>query len=106
MDRRLLLDNELREVLQETLGYVNLYFNPPSSVRMQYDCIRYKKNTTNVRHANNGGYLIRDQYEIIAISRDPDSELPRAILEKFQYCTPGRFYVADNLYHYPFTIHY
>lgn len=106
MGRRLSLDNDLREVLQDTLGYVNLYFNPPSSVQMKYDCIRYKKATMKVRHANNRSYTVRDQYDVIAISRDPDSKLPRAIQEKFPYCAPGRFYVADNLYHYPFTIHY
>lgn len=106
MDRREKLDKELREVLQATEGTVNLYYQPPSSVHMKYNCIRYKKTTTNVKRANDHRYLGRDQYEIMAISRDPDSALPHAIQERFPYCEPGRFFVADNLYHFPFTIYY
>ena len=106
MDRQPLLDKELREVLQATEGYVNLYFQPPQSVQMKYNCIRYKRTSMNVKKANDRTYIGRDQYEIMAISRDPNSDLPRAIQEKFLYCEPGRFFVADNLYHFPFTIYY
>lgn len=106
MDRRLLLDNELREVLQESLGYVNIYFQPPESVRMKYDCIRYEETSMNPQYADNKAYVTHREYRVLVISRDPDSPLPRIILEHFQYCRPGRKYVADNLYHYPFTIFY
>lgn len=106
MDRRLKLDKELREVLQDSLEYVNIYFQPPESVKMKYDCIRYRKNTMDVNKANNSVYTHRDQYEVIVISRDPDCEIPKMLIERFDYCTPGRYYVSDNLYHYPFTITY
>lgn len=106
MDRRLQLDEELREILQEVLGYVNIYFQPPDSVLMRYDCIRYRRTTLQPTYANNKTYNLRDQYEIIVISRDPDSELPRKIQEHFQFCRPGRQYMADNLYHFPFTLYY
>ena len=106
MDRRFLLDNELREVLQETLGYVNIYFQPPESVRMNYDCIRYRKVGMDIRYGDNRSYMIRDQYEVMVITRDPDSPLPRIIQERFAYCSPGREFEADNLYHHPFTIYY
>ena len=106
MDRRLQLDDELRSILQEVLGYVNIYFQPPDSVLMKYDCIRYARKTFGVIWANDRSYNIRDQYEITVISRDPDSELPRKIQEHFKFCRPGRQFVADNLYHFPFTIYY
>jgi hypothetical protein len=106
MDRRLQLDNELREVLQEAVGYVNLYYQPPASVRMQYDAIRYEETTMYPRHADDRAYLIRTEYQVIVISRDPDSPIPRMIQERFPLCRPGRKYAADNLYHYPFTIYY
>lgn len=106
MDRRLQLDDELRNILQEVLGYVNIYFQPPDSVLMRYDCIRYRRTALQPTYANNKVYNLRDQYEIIVISRDPDSELPRRIQEHFQFCRPGRQYMADNLYHFPFTIYY
>ena len=106
MDRRLQLDNELREVLQEAVGYVNLYYQPPASVRMHYDAIRYEETTMYPRHADDRAYLINTEYQVIVISRDPDSPIPRMIQKRFQLCRPGRKYVADNLYHYPFTIYY
>ena len=106
MDRRLQLDEELREILQEVLGYVNIYFQPPDSVLMKYDAIRYRRTSLSPTYANNKTYNLRDQYEVIVISRDPDSELPRRIQEHFQLCRPGRQYMADNLYHFPFTLYY
>ncbi len=108
--RRLVLDEELRGILREALnqptGKENIYFQPPESVKMKYDCIRYSENTMNVCHADNKAYLVQSEYNVIVITRDPDSPIPRMIQEKFQYCRPGRQYTADNLYHYPFTIIY
>ena len=108
--RRLLLDEELRTILREALnqtaGKENIYFQPPESVKMKYDCIRYSENTMNVRRADNKAYLTQSEYNVIVITRDPDSPVPRMILERFQQCRPGRQYTADNLYHYPFTIIY
>ncbi len=106
MDRRLKLDAELRELLQEQLGYVHLYFQPTENSRMQYDAIIYRQNTFDVRFANNRSYNIRYEYQVIAVSREPDSTLPRAIQERFPLCSPGRKYMADNLYHFPFTLYY
>lgn len=106
MDRRLQLDNELREVLQEALGYVHLYFQPPESVHMNYDCIRYKEVSFVVRYADNRAHVIHTEYQVIVISRNPDSPIPRMIQERFPMCRAGRKYVADNLYHFPFTIYY
>ena len=106
MDRRLLLDNELREILQEALGYVNLYYQPPASKTMQYDCIRYEEASLDVRYSDNRSHVIHTEYQVIVISRDPDSPLPRMIQEHFSLCRPGRKYVADDLYHFPFTLYY
>lgn len=108
--RRLLLDEELRAILREALnqqvGKENLYFQPPASVKMKYDCIRYSENTMDVTYADNKPHLIRSEYSVIVITRDPDSQIPRMIQEHFPYCRPGHQYAADNLYHYPFTIYY
>lgn len=106
IDRRLKLDRELRGLLQDTLDCGQIYYQPPENVRMQYPAIVYKQNTMNVRYANDRSYHIRDEYQVIAISDDPESPLPRAIQEHFSLCAPGRKYMADNLYHFPFTIYY
>lgn len=106
MDRRLALDEELRDLQVEHLGYQHTYFEPPESVRMQYDAVVYKRSTLNVRRADNKSYIIRDSYDVTVISRNPETPIPLAIQQHFELCSPGRFFVRDNLYHFPFTIFY
>lgn len=102
MARRLNLHEELCEIL----GTRNVYYNPPESVKMNYDAIRYRLSGKDLKRANDGIYQNTNQYEGVVITRDPDSEVPDAILNHFQMCSFGRPYVADNLHHFPFTIYY
>jgi len=106
MDRRLKFDEELREVQLLINGYHHTYFEPPETVRMKYDAVIYQRQEFNVRRADNRSYLIRDGYLVTVISRDPETKLPQAIQDHFERCSPGRFFVRDNLYHFPFTIFY
>ena len=105
-NRRLQLDKELREVLQEGLGYVNCYFQPPATLKMAYDCIRYNWASYDVRYADNRSHVVHTEYEIMFISRDPDTPIPKMIQERFPLCRAGRNYTADGLYHFPFTLYY
>lgn len=105
-DRRLIFDAELRDLQIEALGYQNTYFEPPESVRMNYDAVVYQKSSPNVRRANNRSYSVRTSYLVTVISRDPETVLPRLIQEHFERCAPERPFVTDNLYHFPFTIFY
>lgn len=108
--RRLILDEKLRAILRDALGQLsgheNIYFQPPDSVKMKYDCIRYSENTMNVKRADNKAYLVQSEYRVVFITRNPDSPVPRMIQEQFRYCSPDRAYTADNLHHYTFTIFY
>lgn len=97
---------ELHEELCAVLGTGNVYFNPPESVRMQYDAIRYELAGKDIKRANNRIYLNTNQYDGVFITRDPDTTLPDDILNHFEMCSFGRPYIADNLYHYPFTLYY
>lgn len=106
MDRRLKFDEELREIQTEVNGYEHTYFEPPESVRLKYDAVVYKKTDMNVRRADNKSYAVREGYSVMVISRDAESQLPAAIQWHFARCVPGKFFVRDNLYHYPFTIYY
>ena len=106
MDRRISLDAELRAIQNEILGYQHTYFEPPESVRMQYDAVVYNRTGFNVRRADDKSYNVRDSYQVMVISRDPETPLPAAIQWHFARCTPGKFYVKDNLHHFPFTIIY
>lgn len=100
-DRRI----ELHELLKEKLGSGNVYYQPPESVKMQYDAIRYSKKAIRPTYANNSKYLMKDCYELMAISRRPDNPVIKKLLE-LPYCSYDRQYIADNLYHDVLTIYY
>ena len=97
---------ELHEELCEVLGTRNVYFQPPESVKMKYDAIRYGLGGKDLKRANNKIYSSVNRYEGVVISRDPDTTIPDKLLARFEMCSLDRPYVADNLNHYPFTIYY
>ena len=96
---------ELHSVLQELLGSYNVYYQPPESIKMQYDAIRYSKKTIDSKYANDRKYSMIDCYEIIVISRLPDNPVIKKLLS-LPYCSYDRHYVADNLHHDVLTIYY
>lgn len=106
MDRRLEFDQELRAIQEENLGYQHTYFEPTESARLKYDAVVYKKTDMNVRRADNKSYSVRDGYLVTVISKDPETPVPHAIQWHFSRCSPGKSFVRDNLYHFPFTIFY
>lgn len=96
---------DLQSLLEEMLGSRNVYYQPPESVKMQYDAIRYSKKVIENVPANDRKYLMRDCYELIVISRLPDNPVIKELLA-LPYCSYDRNYVADNLYHDVLTIYY
>ena len=97
---------ELHEELCEVLGTRNVYFQPPESVKMQYDAIRYSLGGKDLKRADDRIYLNTNQYDGVVITRDPDTSIPDKLLAHFEMCSFGRPYTADNLNHYPFTLYY
>lgn len=97
---------ELHEELCAVLESRNVYFQPPASVKMQYDAIRYSLGGKDLKRANNKIYKSMNKYEGIVITRDPDTTIPDKLLARFEMCSIGRPYTADNLNHYPFTLYY
>lgn len=95
---------ELHETLCEILGSRNVYFQPPASVKMQYEAIRYALKSIDNVHADNVVYKQDDSYELTVISKNADSETPKKI-SRLPKCRFDRFYVADNLNHWVFTIY-
>ena len=102
MASRLTLQTELETLLCSR----NVYFHPPASVRMQYDAIRYKLGGKDIKRANDKAYNITNRYEGVVITRDPDTTIPDKLLARFEMCSFGSPYIADNLNHYPFTLYY
>ena len=97
---------KLHEELCEILGNENVYFQPPASVIMHYDAVRYSLAEPNIKRANNGVYLLTNRYDGVVISYDPDCTIPESIIHHFPMCSLGKPYIADNLNHFPFTIYY
>ena len=101
MNRRL----ELQALLEQILGARRVYFQPPTNFQMEYDCIRYERIRIKTVHADNSPYQFHDCYQVIAIYRDPDSDLPRKIAA-LPMCSHDRHYTADNLHHDVFTLYF
>lgn len=101
MSRRL----ELQELLETILGSKNVYFQPPATLKMKYDCIRYERAKINSVYADNVPYQQHDRYQLTVIYRDPDSDLPKKIAA-LPMCSHERAYTADNLYHDIFNLYY
>jgi hypothetical protein len=96
----------LHEELCDILGSRNVYFQPPATVKMKYDAIRYALGGKDIKRANNKAYKITNQYEGVVITKDPDTTIPDELIAHFEMCSFGRPYTADNLNHYPFTLYY
>ena len=97
---------KLHEEFCEILGSRNVYFQPPSSKKMQYDCIRYERSKISPAYANNKIYRLKDCYTVTLMYRDPDSELPHKILKSFSLISHDTHFTKDNLHHDVFTLYY
>lgn len=100
------LSNVLHELIKPYIHDCNkhVFFQSPSSHKMTYPSIIYTFNGFNKLHADNGAYKLYRKYNILLITDDPDSELIEEI-EKLKMCSLDRPYVANNLYHYNYTIY-
>jgi len=96
---------DLQSLLEELLESRNVYYQPPESIKMQYDAIRYSRKNIRPTYANNAKYSMRDCYELIVISKKPDNPVIKKLLA-LPYCSYDRHYVADNLNHDVLTIYY
>jgi hypothetical protein len=94
---------QLQNLLEEAVGSSNVYFQPPSTIQMQYPCIVYTKDAADTIFADNSPYRFARRYQIIVIDSDPDSGIPEKIAA-LPMCTFDRFYTADNLNHDVFRI--
>lgn len=97
--------NKLHELLCETLGSRQVYFQPPESVKMKYPAIVYSRNRIDNEHADDGVYIQSPSYSITVIDKNPDSEIVENI-SLLPRCRFDRHYISDNLNHDTFTIYY
>lgn len=96
---------DLQYKLEELLGARHVYFQPPSSVTMEYPAIKYSKSRIDTKKANDSTYSKFTRYELIVISKKPDDPVIDKLLD-LPYCSYDRSYKADNLYHDALSIYF
>lgn len=96
---------ELQQTLEDILGSRNVYFQPPSNIKMSYPAIVYELSKHQSVRANNELYLLRTSYDLTVIERTPESEFVLPLL-RLPYCSYDRNFVSDNLYHNTLTIYW
>ena len=92
-------------ILRAALGTSNVYFQPPSTIKMNYPCIVYKKSDVDIKSANDSTYLTRKKYEVTVIDSNPDSLIPDKIAS-MPMCRFAAHYTANNLNHDVYNIYY
>jgi len=97
---------ELQTELEELLGSKNVYYQPPESQKLIYDCIVYQKRDIRTNNADDIKYLFNNCYELTLIYRNPDSDLSENVLRHFQYSSFERHFTSDNLNHDVIIIYY
>lgn len=98
--------SDLRAELIRVSGMENVYYQPPSNVRMKFPCIRFKLEQVDVKYASNSVYMFKNKYQFTYISNVVSDDLIQTFVSSLRYCTFDRSYVSDNLYHYTFEIYY
>lgn len=96
---------ELQKELEKLLGSRNVYYQPPTSVKIAYPAIVYHRDDFDVRHANDMKYLIKKRYSIIVISKKPDDPVLDKLLA-LPFCSYGTQYITDNLIHDTFSLYF
>ncbi len=96
---------ELQTKLEELLGSRHVYYQPPSTVKMEYPAIRYSSNDIDIKKADNVNYMSTKQYTVTVIDKRPDNSVIDKLLG-LQYCSYDRQYISDNLYHDVLTLYF
>lgn len=96
---------ELQALLETLLESRNVYFQPPSDVKMKYPCIIYSRSDIDDTFANNSTYIRKVAYTVTVVSKDPDNDIVSKVVD-LPSCTYNRSYVADGLNHDTFTLYY
>lgn len=96
---------ELQILLENLLESQNVYFQPPSSLEMEYPAIVYGLEDIPSTFADDGVYFFRRKYSLTVIDEDPDSLIVDKV-KSLPRCRFSRHFKSDNLNHYVFTISY
>ena len=96
---------DLQDKLEELNKNRNVYFQPPSNIKMNYPAIKYEIDRIDTKFANDSSYIRNKRYTITVISKNAKPEIIDKLLD-LPMCTFDRSYQSDNLNHFVFTIYW
>lgn len=96
---------KIHNILVNTLGSNNVYYDPPETLKLKYPCIVYSLDRAVNRRANDELYNVRERYQVTFIDHNPDSNIPDEIV-KLRMCSLDRTYKTEGLCHFVFTLYY
>ena len=96
---------ELQELFEQIPGVVEVYFQPPESIKLVYPCIIYELDTMDSQFADNSPYSVTKRYQVTVIDADPDSEIIDW-MSLFPMCLFDRHFTQDNLNHDIFNLYF
>lgn len=96
---------ELQTLFENLLGSRNVYFQPPTSVKMNYPAIVYGLEDIENTFANDGVYSSKRKYLVTVIDENPDSQIVDKVAN-LPTCRYNRHFQSDNLNHDVFILHY
>jgi hypothetical protein len=82
------------------------HYMRPAGNKMDYPCFVYKSIEPRQIRADNRNYLTIPGYEVLYISETENEGIVEEMTAAFPFCSAGAPYIADDLFHYPFTIYY
>lgn len=99
---------EVKPTLQSLLEAFapNVYFQPPSDVRMNFPAIIYTRDRPFMNKANNGAYMFQWSYRITVVDTTPDSDIPESLVRAFSTCVVDSTAVIEGLNHTYLTLYY
>ena len=97
---------DLQNELKTLLGSNNVYFQPPSTVKMKYPCIVFTRGSGSQQFADNKTYRFTKRYTITHIGNESDPDIIDEIVKHFSMCTYDNCFINDNLYHNVFSLYW
>jgi|SRR5580765_6815141 hypothetical protein len=94
---------QLHQLLEEFVP--NVYFQPPTNVKLHYPCIVYRRDFAYTKFADDLPYDHTIRYSITVIDQDPDSQIPSKVAA-MPMSLFNRFFTVDNLNHDVYSVYF
>lgn len=89
---------ELSKILRKILGSDHVYYQPPETIKIEYDAIIYSLKDIDGIYADNQLYQMSKVYKLVFISPSPDNDVVDRLMEELNASFVQR-YTQNGLYH-------